>query len=438
MKTAAGLLCGLILAGAPPCGAQPAKEPYNLAGIWDEPGFWEKDAAALDAFEKKSPFRWVSQERAELRAAGAPMVYLGLPVVEAVVRLAQGRPREVFLSVYNRGDLGRVGEDDFEALLARTVEAVGVRAGVPSEDLGDALKRSGLRAQSLGWITPQFCARLDAAYSRVREEGRRNDRPEFVNLTLYPPGTGREGMLVQRRVEMAAADLPGRVIRLENKDVRLGTVPMVDQGQKGYCAVATMERILRYYGIEVNQHELAQQANADGQGGTNPEALVKALKGMGSKMGLRVDDRETFEWKDFSDMLDDYDKAAKRKKLPPVVRVVGNVIDLDRIYASLDQNTFREVRLKRASRVEKFFNETAATIDQGKPLAWGVQLGLVPEKPALPQASGGHMRLIIGYNPVTREILYSDSWGLGHEEKRMSLEDAYVITTGLMVVEPRS
>jgi hypothetical protein len=48
------------------------------------------------------------------------------------------------------------------------------------------------------------------------------------------------------------------------------------------------------------------------------------------------------------------------------------------------------------------------------------------------------MRLIIGYNPQTREILYSDSWGLGHEEKRMSLEDAYVITTGLIVVEPRS
>jgi hypothetical protein len=413
---------------------KPEKAAFDLAAVWDDDAFWEKDAAAMEHFVKKSPFRWVSQDRTEMRAADVPMTYLGLPVVEAVVRLAEGKPREVFLSVYNRGDMGRAKEEDFEALLARTVEAVGVRAGVKSEDLGDALKRSGLRAQSLGWISPQFCARLDAAYSRVREEGRRNDRPEFVNLTLYPPGTGRDGMLVQRRAELTAAELPSRVQRLENKDVRLSSVPMVDQGQKGYCAVATMERILRYYGIEVNQHELAQQANTSREEGTNFEALAKALKSMGNKMGLRVDERETFQWKDFNDMLDDYDKAAKRKKLQPVDRVV----DVDLIYASLDPDIFREVRLKRTARVERFFKETAATIDQGKPLAWGVHLGLVPEKPALPQVSGGHMRLIIGYNPQTREILYSDSWGLGHEEKRMSLEDAYVITTALIVVEPRS
>jgi len=245
-------------------------------------------------------------------------------------------------------------------------------------------------------------------------------------------------MLVQRRTEIFASDLPERVKRLENRDVLIEGVPMVDQGSKGYCAVATMERILRYYGIEVNQHELAQQANSSGEGGTSPEQLVKALKGMGSKMGLRVDDRETFEWKDFSDLLDDYDRAAKRKKLSPVVRVVGNVIDADRIYGSLDQETFREVRLKRASRVDKFYKDTVETIDQGRPLAWSVRLGLVPETPKLPQAGGGHMRLIIGYNPDKREILYSDSWGLGHELKRMPVEDAYVITTGVMVVEPRS
>jgi hypothetical protein len=46
------------------------------------------------------------------------------------------------------------------------------------------------------------------------------------------------------------------------------------------------------------------------------------------------------------------------------------------------------------------------------------------------------MRLIIGYNLKTREILYSDSWGAGHELKRMALDDAWAITTGLATVEP--
>lgn len=372
-----------------------------------------------------------------MRAADVPMTYLGLPVVEAVIRVEGGQPSGVFLSVYNRGDLGQVSEDNFESLLARTLEAVDARAGKRGEDLGDVLKRSGLRAQSRGWISPEFCARLDEAYSRVKEEGRRSDRPEFINLTLYPPGTNQDAMRVQRRTELLASDLPGRVKRLDNQDVLIEGVLMVDQGSKGYCAETTMERILRYYGIEVNQHELVQQANSSGEDGTSPEQLVKAMKGMGAKMGLRVDDRELFDWKDFSDLLDDYDRAAKRKKLPPVVRVVGNVIDVDRIYASLDPVTFREVRLKRASRVDQFYKDTVATIDHGLPLAWGVRLGLGPETPKLLQAGGGHMRLIVGYNPEKREILYSDSWGLGHELKRMPVEDAYVITTGLMVVEPR-
>ena len=34
---------------------------------------------------------------------------------------------------------------------------------------------------------------------------------------------------------------------------------MVDQGQKGYCVPATVERVLRYYGInDLNMHQLAE------------------------------------------------------------------------------------------------------------------------------------------------------------------------------------
>jgi hypothetical protein len=46
------------------------------------------------------------------------------------------------------------------------------------------------------------------------------------------------------------------------------------------------------------------------------------------------------------------------------------------------------------------------------------------------------MRLIIGYNDKTGEILYSDSWGAGHELKRMPLAQAVSMTTGLTTLEP--
>jgi hypothetical protein len=62
-------------------------------------------------------------------------------------------------------------------------------------------------------------------------------------------------------------------------------------------------------------------------------------------------------------------------------------------------------------------------------------LGIVPEQNA-PRTLGGHMRLIIGYNDQTGEILYTDSWGPGHELDRMSAGDAWTITTGLNTIEP--
>ncbi|MFT4176546.1 MAG: hypothetical protein QM627_07800 [Luteolibacter sp.] len=46
------------------------------------------------------------------------------------------------------------------------------------------------------------------------------------------------------------------------------------------------------------------------------------------------------------------------------------------------------------------------------------------------------MRLMIGYNSQSEEVLYSDSWGAGHELKRMPLKHAYQATQGVFVMSP--
>lgn len=51
-------------------------------------------------------------------------------------------------------------------------------------------------------------------------------------------------------------------------------------------------------------------------------------------------------------------------------------------------------------------------------------------------AKGGHMRLIIGYNPQTKEILYTDTWGAGHELKRMPEDWAFTITHDAFFLRP--
>ena len=76
-------------------------------------------------------------------------------------------------------------------------------------------------------------------------------------------------------------------------------------------------------------------------------------------------------------------------------------------------------------------------IDKGVPVMWGLQIGMFPENgQQARQSRGGHMRLIIGYNETKKEIIFSDSWGAGHEKKRMAAPDASAATMGLYLLQP--
>jgi hypothetical protein len=77
-------------------------------------------------------------------------------------------------------------------------------------------------------------------------------------------------------------------------------------------------------------------------------------------------------------------------------------------------------------------------VDAGVTLFWSCLVGLYPEVPDI-GANGvfGHMRLIVGYNQKTHEILYSDSWGPNHALKRMPETQAWAMTKGLLVLKPR-
>jgi hypothetical protein len=77
------------------------------------------------------------------------------------------------------------------------------------------------------------------------------------------------------------------------------------------------------------------------------------------------------------------------------------------------------------------------SIDEGVPLLWGLTLGIYQEEPQISvQQGGGHMRLIIGYNDAKRQVIFSDSWGAGHEMKRMAMDDAYKASHGLFTMTP--
>ena len=142
---------------------------------------------------------------------------------------------------------------------------------------------------------------------------------------------------------------------------------------------------------------------------------------------------------DLEDEIEKYNKAAKVEKKPELSMAQftrGNMIYVNEIREAMDPKVVYRMRQKDA-RLKKFSAGVRQQVNAGIPVFWGVTLGIFPEKGVNPQSRGGHMRLIIGYNDKKKEILFTDTWGEGHELKRMPEDWAFAITHDAFFLKPR-
>jgi hypothetical protein len=103
---------------------------------------------------------------------------------------------------------------------------------------------------------------------------------------------------------------------------------------------------------------------------------------------------------------------------------------------AMDAKVLKAMSMRDKSGYGKFIKGIREQTKRGVPLFWSVRLGLYPES-GIPQNAGGHMRLIIGYNQEKGEVIYTDSWGAGHERKYMPDDWAWTITHNLFYLNPR-
>ena len=68
----------------------------------------------------------------------------------------------------------------------------------------------------------------------------------------------------------------------------INSIPMVDQGNLGYCAPATISRIAKYYGVNLNEDEAALIINTDQKEGTNPIETFEYMKLYRHRIHLNV------------------------------------------------------------------------------------------------------------------------------------------------------
>ncbi len=406
----------------------PVRDLDSLLKVKDQ--LWSTDIEVVEKHFKKHGFVWLTESKAGLRSVYPKLTLFADPVGETIVRAASGKVNRITVSIYNRGDNGPISQEEFVDLYSRWWAHADKYAGTKAEE------NSGSQGSAVGlnrtlWYSGGTSVLLESSTSGLQ--------PEFIRFRLGPKPKGAMYLssttgLTQNTRDRS--DLRQSIQRDPNGDVFLSGIPMVDQGAKGYCAVAAAERVFRYYGVEVDQHEMAQLAETSAMGGTSRSAMLESLKQATHKTQMRVYSLIDEDWDTQLDWIKAYNREASKEgsvEMPEDPYYFGLATILPD--SGLNANVLLKVRTTRGNYFESFQRMVSDTIGEGVPLLWAVSLGLFPE-PEIPQAFGGHMRLIIGYNPQTKEILYSDTWGAGHEKKRMAMDKAYTITDFLGTMKP--
>lgn len=364
-------------------------------------------------------FVWLSAQHDGLRAEAGTLSLWGETLGEVLIRGQQNNVSGINISLFNRGDDGvlsaRELQSRWEQWRVRIEEKMGVR--------GETRKStSAVEVMAYQWRKGDTAVLLEGSVNT--SEGMA--RAEFLRIRLASV-SGADGKITNR------SSLKGNVDRSENGDVFIKNMPMVDQGQKGYCAVASIARVTSYYGLDVDQHEIAQLANTTRQG-TSPEELELAFKSIITKLHIRTTQHFEFSQRQFDADVRAYNQLAKKEGEEQFKAPKGYELIPDGVWMRMNPKLFAQVKGEQSG-CKRFMTKVAEYIEQGIPLSWCLRLGMFPEKD-IPQAQGGHMRLIIGYNAKTEEVIYTDSWGKGHEFKRMPLAHAYACSLSVYTMSP--
>lgn len=360
---------------------------------------------------KRNPyFEWLDEGRTRAifkrRPAGNVEVDLTImkgtvPVQEMIVDFKGSRYLGVIISIFNRGDAGTLDRSDFDDQFKAVGRHLGQQlAARPNRRQGN-LKR-GVLTSGYTWISARGMAVLEYNPGVMSE----NRDVKFLRMRLCKRGAGgayEAAMQERSQATVRQSRLPANVKKTKSGGVYVGNVPMVDQGGKGYCVVASVQRLFEYYGVACDMHQLAEIAGADPERGTSSFETNKQLGSIDHLFKMRYTCLGIMSTRGELREMEDPEKGYLGDRFEP-----------------------------------KDFNKAVRKYtDAGIPLLWSLEVGKFKEDPPLKmQGSGGHMRLIIGYDDRENRILFSDSWGAGHELKSMNSSDAYEATRGIFLMKP--
>lgn len=185
----------------------------------------------------------------------------------------------------------------------------------------------------------------------------------------------------------------------ENSDVIINNIPMVDQGPKGYCAPATVERCMRFMGISADMYLLANIGKTSIGGGTSMKTLFDNI-GRDIKRKGRS--------------FDEYSGEIK-------MRIIKKHIDdgIPIIWGMHSTDQFNDIA-----------NHTTRMRNNEEWETYKKNIENIQKTKLSEDENRSHVVIIIGYNEETEEIAFSDSWGERYKERWISLKQGKQISNG--------
>lgn len=379
--------------------------------------FWQKDVS-----DSVQGVRCSKPDDEHIRTSG--ICFGELTAGEVIIVLSGDKPASLQAMLYNKGDDGAIDNDSFNDTVTNARNAIDALTGIRGKSRRSGKNESAVKLKAWEWKWENGIIRLETSSSGKKD----NFEAEFVRLVMAADTKSLNAG--GTRDTVSKTELRGSITTEDDGTVWLKGIPMIDQGDKGYCMPATLARIFAFYGMDkVDQHALAAVCDSGAGGGTTTSGMERAMQDVCKKFKTKfiiIDDYVT----NLKSALNSYNKFAKRADKSPLGLY-------DDVFGQADPAVLRKARAGKNAQINKWFKDIKKSIDSGSPVIWLVMVGIYQEEIPLPQDRGGHARLIIGYNLKKQTIIYTDSWGAAHARKTIPVADAIGMTMGRYIIKLR-
>ncbi|RPG86771.1 MAG: hypothetical protein CBC33_001615 [Coraliomargarita sp. TMED73] len=229
----------------------------------------EEQARQIFGHEKNFTLASGSKDSADVLTAKSPKSFWGIQPLASEIRYTDPKDPRVLIEVWNKGDAHRSRIRPTRARLIIRENLEKIQSAFPTmlQDPAPSMSITALKIQEEVFLLPN-----DLRVSLRYKSG------EYLLLSLQSirylednkPGAFDPETFTQR--------IASKVTTSEDGHRYIDSIPMIDQGEKGYCAAATLARVLQFYGYPIDMHALADLAETEGRGGTRRDEIIRAMR----------------------------------------------------------------------------------------------------------------------------------------------------------------